>query len=173
MGAARQSSLLGIRSYLRGKFMPSSLPFVSAFHTHACASLAVLAVILSALPPWQPGLLSAPRTGRHDKDDSRDLPANAEPGLASAGRNKHHFRVPVIGRIRAQPTPWTTGTSAASRIITGRSPADSHGGPHLSPVPSSPHQGGHAGMAVGLSLSTPRKLLSILPVFGSGNKNSS
>lgn len=48
------------------------------------------------------GIMSTHNPATSYRDDSRDPPASAGPGLISAGRNKHHFRVPVIGRIRAQ-----------------------------------------------------------------------
>lgn len=94
--------------------MPSSLPFVSAFHMCAgasCSRPSRFSIVLLLFRTQLVSLGSAeggtplgyhvnPATSY--RDDSRDPPANAGPGLVSAGRNKHHFRVPVTGRIRAQ-----------------------------------------------------------------------
>lgn len=130
----------------------------------------VLLPCLHALVPSLPQMSSAPRPCQLARTGSTRVicpPAHnmrsADQG--TAGRNKHHFRVPVIGRVRAPATPWRTARSAASRITTGRSHARLH---PSSPHPDGPTQGWGGGIIP--LLHPPRKLLSNLPALGLGTR---
>lgn len=116
--------------------MPPSLPFVSAFPPLVPPLGLSFCLLCTRSSPPSPQTSSAPRPASYARTGSTRVICPPAHNMRSAtrgtaGRNKHHFRVPVIGRVRAPATPWRTASSAASRIITGRSHARLH--------PSSPH----------------------------------